>query len=114
MSNNSKETMQERMERLKREAEKAKETPVARTIAQGEDADTDFEKIAEAFAAMQPEHPQVKPEEVKVTLYIDAQVYAAFEKLCVARGDKKRNTNAALAEFVLKRYREMQEEQRKN
>lgn len=44
----------------------------------------------------------------KDTLYIENDLFRAFNALCVKRGDKKKFANEAIRDFVLKKYREMQ------
>lgn len=43
----------------------------------------------------------------KDTLYIEDNLYQAFNALCVNRGDKKKFTNEALRDFVLKKYKQL-------
>lgn len=107
------ESMQERMERLKREKEEAKKNAdkkdMVKQLSHQEEADTDFLKIAEEFQRMQQEKPEsVNAHTVKDTIYIEEDLYKAFSALCVNRGDKKKYVNAALRDFVLKKYKELQ------
>lgn len=45
---------------------------------------------------------------IKDTIYIEESIYKSFNALCLKRGDKKKFTNQALADFVKKKYKEIQ------
>ena len=40
---------------------------------------------------------------IKMTVYVNDDIYAAFSNLCVQRGDKKRFFNEALEDFLKKK-----------
>ena len=69
----------------------------------------DFAKIAEE---LQQRHEQEKrslnDRYIKDTIYIEENIYKAFNALCTERGMKKQLVNEALADFVQKKYRELQ------
>lgn len=108
----NKETMQERMERLKREKEEAQKnnskSTVISQLTHEADSTTDFEKITEEFQKLQEnKQPGANEGYTKDTIYIKDSLYKAFNTLCVNRGDKKKHVNAAIEDYVLKQYREM-------
>lgn len=73
----------------------------------------DFAKIAEDLQKRHAEEARSlnDPEEfVKDTIYIQKDIYTAFNSLCLQRGDKKKFINEALAMYVQKRYKELQSE----
>ena len=111
MSN--KETMQERIERMKKEKEAAQnnnKTAIISQLAHEQDATVDFEKIKAEFAKLQEERdPGANEGYTKDTIYIKDSIYEAFNALCVNRGDKKKYVNQAMQDFVLKKYRELQQ-----
>lgn len=113
MSNN--ESMKERAERLKREAEEAKKNAdkkdMVKQLSHQQEADTDFAKIAEELSRKlaDKKNDSANDKHVKDTIYIEEDLYHAFSALCVNRGDKKKHVNAALKDYVLKKYRELQQ-----
>lgn len=44
---------------------------------------------------------------IKATIYIKEEVYNAFQALCLRRGDKKKYTNEAFLDFILKKHKEL-------
>lgn len=111
MSN--KETMKERMERLKREKEQMQpgdKSAVISQLAHEQDATADFEKITEEFKKFQEnKQPGANEGYTKDTIYIKDSLYKAFNALCVNRGDKKMHVNAAIEDYVLKKYKEIKQ-----
>lgn len=80
-------------------------------IVSQEEKKTDFEKIAQELQERhQREAVGANEDYVKDTLYIQKDIYKAFNALCVKRGDKKHHVNAALAEYVEKEYKRIQRE----
>lgn len=73
----------------------------------------DFAKIAEE---LQKRHEQEKrslnDKYIKDTIYIEENIYKAFNALCTERGMKKQLVNEALSDFVQKKYRELQQKNR--
>ena len=109
-----KETMQERIERLKREKEAAQSKESKSTIisqlANETETTTDFEKITEEFKKLQENRlPGANEGYTKDTIYIKDSLYKAFNSLCVNRGDKKMYVNQAIEDFVLKKYKELKQ-----
>ena len=82
-------------------------------LADQKDDTPDFETIA---AELQRRHEEEKRSlntgYVKDTIYIEENLYKAFNALCTERGMKKQYVNQALAEFVQKKYREIQKNNR--
>ena len=72
-----------------------------------EEEQIDMKAIAEALQEQRPEQPGLNVGHTKDTLYIQDDIYQAFNALCVNRGDKKKFVNEALRDFVLKKYREL-------
>lgn len=109
----SSESMKDRAERLKREAEEAKKNAdkkdMVKQLSHQKEADTDFAKIAEEFTRRLADNKKdsANDKHVKDTIYIEEDLYRAFSALCVNRGDKKLYVNMALRDFVLKKYREL-------
>ena len=112
----SNESMKERSERLKREAEEAKRKAekknMVKELTHQQEADTDFSKIAEELSRRLADDKKnsANDRHIKDTIYIEEDLYHAFSALCVNRGDKKKHINAALKDYVLKKYREIQQQ----
>lgn len=69
----------------------------------------DMAAIAEQLQQQRSEEPvSANDGYTKDTLYIENDLFRAFNALCVKRGDKKKFVNEAIRDFVLKKYREMQ------
>ena len=69
---------------------------------------TDFAKIAEELSKRkEKETVGHNDNHVKATIYIEADIYRAFEALCVKRGDRKHHINKALAEYVEREYKKL-------
>lgn len=111
MSKNNK--LQDRLAGLQHEKEglKGNSGKVISGIISQEQETPDFAKIAEE---LQQRHAQEKrslnDEHVKMTIYVEANIANAFNALCVKRGDQKEYINAALADYIQKRYKELQAE----
>lgn len=110
MSN--KETMEEIRERLRREKEAARagvtKPEVVSRLAH-ESSGPDFAKIAEDLKRRHEEEKHSLNEgHVKMTIYVEENIAAAFNALCIKRGDQKKYLNEALADYVAKKYRELQ------
>lgn len=68
----------------------------------------DMAAIAEALQQQRTEEPVgANDGYTKDTLYIENDLFRAFNALCVKRGDKKRFANEAIRDFVLKKFREL-------
>lgn len=113
MSKNNK--LQDRLAGLQQEKEtiKGNSGKVISGIISQEQETPDFARIAEE---LQQRHEQEKrslnDSYVKDTIYIEENIYKAFNALCTERGMKKQLVNEALADFVQKKYRELQQKNR--
>ena len=73
----------------------------------------DFEAIAEELKERHIKEARSENfEHIKDTIYVQKDIYEAFNALCTKRGDKKKYTNQALAEFVAKKYKELQNDEK--
>lgn len=109
MSNNT-ETAAERLARLKREKEAAKEaggTDLVSQLTHESDGEPDFAELAEKLKNRKEGVEAAKPEWIKFTIYIDRPVAEAFQALCTERGDQRRYATAAFADFVKKKSKEL-------
>jgi len=80
-------------------------------IVKQEEKKTDFEKIAQELQERhEKEAVGANEDYVKDTLYIQKDIYKAFNALCIKRGDKKHHVNKALAEYVEREYKRIQRE----
>lgn len=111
---NGNETVQERLERMKKEAEAAKASAVSdkaelvEELTHTSDGAPNFEEIARKLEAMKEGQEAGKNEGyVKMTIYVRQDIHAAFQALSQRRGQQKENYNQALADFVTKKSREM-------
>lgn len=81
---------------------------VIQKIIHQEEETPDFSKIAEELAQRHEEEKHsLNDAHVKDTIYIQEDIYKAFNSLCVKRGDKKQFVNEALADFIVKKYKEI-------
>ena len=109
-----KETAAERLERMKREKEAAKQqtkdnTDLVGQLTHESNGEPDFEELAEKLKKRQDEEKEgsVLSGAVKYTIYIDSAVAEAFQALCLKRGDQRRYANEAFRDFVQKKAREL-------
>lgn len=96
--------IQQQKERLPQPSEKAE---LVNKILNQEEETIDMKAIAEALQEQREEQPGLNDGYRKDTLYIQEDLYEAFNALCVNRGDKKKFVNEALRDFVLKKYKEL-------
>lgn len=111
MSRNDKESVQERLERMKRQKESAGAGAGVELVSQlshESSRETDFKELAQRLKERYDEKKVSKLDGTeKLTVYVDKDVAAAFRALCVERGDQRRYITAALQDFVLKKAREL-------
>ena len=109
MSRNERESVQERLERMKKQKESAgAETELVTQLAHESNGEPDFEELAQRLKERYDEKKVSKLDGTeKLTVYVDKDVAAAFRALCIERGDQRRYINAALRDFVLKKAREL-------
>lgn len=104
-----------RLENLQKDKEALKSNPgkvIGGIISQEQEA-PDFAQIAEELQQRHAEEARsLNTGYVKDTIYIEENIYKAFNALCTERGMKKQLVNEALADFVQKKYRELQQDNR--
>jgi hypothetical protein len=111
MSKHSESTA-ERLERMKREREAAQGTRNEGIVSQLTHESTGEPNFADIAGKLQArkeseEKPSVMENTVKFTIYVDADVAAAFKALCIERGDQRRYATQAFADFVAKKVKEL-------
>lgn len=112
---NQKETVKEKLERLKREKEaaaaKAGETESAGLISQlthESSGEPDFAEIARRLEERKAQEAKGENEGyVKMTIYIREDIAASFNALITKRGQQKEFANQAFKDFVAKKIREL-------
>lgn len=107
--------MKNRLDGLRKEKDTIKGNPgkVINGIISQEQETPDFAKIAEELQQRhEAEKRGLNDNYVKDTIYIEENIYKAFNALCTERGMKKQLVNEALADFVQKKYRELQQKNR--
>ena len=111
MSNQNK--LQEKLKQMQENTQQPDKKKVIQGIADPEVTEPDFAKMAEDLQARheQKKH-SVNDGYTKDTVYIRDDIYKAFNALVTKRGLKKELMNEALADFVIKKYREIQREEK--
>lgn len=112
---NQKETVKEKLERMKREKEeavaKAKETESTGLVSQlthEASGEPDFAEIAKKLEERKAQEAKGENENhVKMTIYVRQDISDAFNALITKRGQQKEFVNIALADFVAKKIREL-------
>lgn len=112
MSNKKNETVQERLERMKRDKEASKVTaPTEELVSQlthESDGEPDFSEIAKKLEERKAQEAKGENEGyVKLTIYIREDIAAGFNALITKRGQQKEFANEALKDFVQKKVREL-------
>lgn len=113
MSEKRPETALERMERMKREREKAKERTGAGETLVGqltheEDGEPDFAEIARKLEERKAQEAKGENEGyVKMTIYVEEKLAQSFNALITKRGQQKEFVNIALKDFVQKKVKEL-------
>ena len=107
------ERFKNRLQGINDGSEIKKKKEVIQQIIHQEEERPDFEKIAEELQQRhEGEKRSLNTGYIKDTIYIQEDVYKAFNALCTERGLKKQYVNEALADFVQKKYREIQQANR--
>ena len=106
-----KETVQERLARMKQEAAgtTAKESTdlVSQLTHEGSGA-PDFAEIAKKLEERKEQEPKGENvDHVKMTIYVREDLAQSFSALCTKRGQQKEFINQAIADFILKKAREL-------
>lgn len=110
MSNNQNK-LQEKLNQMKAGSGQQDKKRVIDGIVNPEVEQPDFEKMAkELMDRHQKEAKSVNDGYTKDTVYIRTDLYKAFNALVTQRGMKKELMNEAIADFVLKKYKEIQSE----
>lgn len=112
---NHKESVKEKLERMKREKEeaaaKAKETESTGLVSQlthETSGEPDFSEIAKKLQERKAQEAKGENDShVKMTIYVREDVADAFNALITKRGQQKEFVNIALADFVAKKIREL-------
>lgn len=107
-----KETVQERLERMKREKDAAKEKAgteeIVSQLAHESDGNPDFAEIARKLEERKATEAKGENEGyVKMTIYVEENLAKSFNALITKRGQQKEFTNQALADFVQKKAKEL-------
>lgn len=93
----------------KTEQPKKSQEEVRKQLAEEKETALDFASIAEELQKRHEEEKHsLNDKHVKMTIYVDEDLAKAFNALCIKRGDQKKHLNAALADYIQKRYRELQ------
>lgn len=108
---NEKETVQERMARMKRVREatkKAGDSQIVEQLTNESNGEPDFSEIAKKLKARKKQETKGENEgHVKMTMYIRQDIYDAFNALITKRGQQKEFTNQALSDFIQKKSKEL-------
>ena len=109
---NKKETAAERLARMKKEKEAAKEvakgTDIVGQLTHENDGQPDFSSLVNKLENWnEKEAKGENVDYVKMTIYIQKDIAKGFNALCVRRGDQKKHANQALAEYVARKAREL-------
>ena len=114
MSTEKKETTQERLERMKREREAAAkktgetDNTLVEQLTHTDSGDPNFAEVAQKLRERQEQEAKGENDDYeKMTIYIRKDIAEAFNALAIKRGQKKEFANAALADFVQKKIREL-------
>ena len=73
-------------------------------VVQDQEEKIDFAAIAAELEQQEEELPGANENCVKTTLYLDRDVFAAFQRLTTGRGEKKKAANAAISAWVVQEY----------
>lgn len=108
---NQKETTAERLARMKKEQEAAKagkDTELVGQLTHTSDGEPDYAEIAAKLQEQSGKQDKGANEDyIKMTLYVEKDVAAAFRALANRHGLQKEYTNAALRDFIAKKVKEL-------
>lgn len=106
---NNQSKLQDKINQMKNNATQPDKKKVIDGIVNQEPEKPDFEKMA---AELQERHKKeaksLNDGYVKDTIYIREDLYKALNALVLRRGMKKELINEAIADFVIKKYKELQ------
>ena len=81
---------------------------VIQQIIHQEEEKPDYEQIARELQERHEEEKRsLNDNHIKDTIYVQEDLYKAFNALCTERGLKKQYVNEAIADFVQKKYKEL-------
>ena len=109
---NKQESALERMERLKREREAAKEKggadKIVGQLTHEDDGEPDFAEIARKLGERKAQEAKGEnADHVKLTIYIRKDIAEGFNALITKRGQQKEFANQAFADFILRKSKEL-------
>lgn len=112
---NHKETVAEKLARMKRETGEAGTVdPITNTdlVAQLTHEDAGEPNFADIAQKLQnrldaEKEPSFLEGTTKFTIYVDNDVAEAFKALCVKRGDQRRYATQAFSDFIVKKMKEL-------
>lgn len=107
MSNNKE--LDEKLERLKAGKKEETKNDMVEEFTGTKGMEDKMKEIAAQLKKQKEEkQSSLNDEYVKDTIYIKREIYDAFNALCIKQGDKKKFANEAFADYVLKKYNQMQ------
>lgn len=107
MSNNKE--LDEKLERLKASKKDETKNDMVDEFTGTKDMADQMKQIAAQLKKQKEEkQSSLNDDYVKDTIYIERNIYEAFNALCIKQGDKKKFANEAFADYVMKRYNQMQ------
>lgn len=109
MSNKKTESVEERLERMKREKEAAKASAPSEIINNlTNEAETDFSEIAKKLEERKAAEAKGENEGYqKMTIYVRDDIARSFNALITKRGQQKEFVNQALSDFIKKKAKEL-------
>lgn len=107
-----KESVQEKLARMQREAaEKTggnESTDLVSQLTHEGTGAPDFAEIAKKLEERKEQEPKGENvDHVKMTIYVREDLARSFSALCTKRGQQKEFINQAIADFILKKSREL-------
>lgn len=110
MSKEKKETTQERLERMKRDAKRngITDNSLVDQLTHEDSGEPNFSAIAQKLRERQEQETKGENDGyTKMTIYIRDDIAQAFDALVTKHGQKKEYANQALQDFVQKKIREL-------
>lgn len=111
---NHKETVAEKLERLKREREEAaskggtENTDLVSQLTHQDAGKPDFTEIARKLEERKAMEPKSENDDhVKMTIYVREDLARSFAALCTKRGQQKEFINQAIEDFIVKKTKEL-------
>lgn len=110
-----KESVAERLARMQREKEEAaakagaNDAPgLVSQLTHESDGSPDFSEIAEKLEQRKAHEPKSENDgHVKMTIYVREDLARSFAAICTKRGHQKEFINQAIADFIIKKSREL-------